>query len=297
MRILFIGSVEFSNNALEKLINLGEAVVGVVCKESSKFNSDFSDLGKIAKKNEIPFYYTKNINEKETENWIKEKSPDVIYCFGWSQIIKPNILDIPKLGIIGFHPAEIPKNKGRHPLIWALFLGLNETASTFFFMDEGTDTGDILSQKKIPILDTDDASTLYSKVTNTALKQIEEFTKQLKEHSYNQLPQESTSGNVWRKRGIEDGKIDWRMNSISIYNLVRALTKPYVGAHISIQGIDYKIWKVNILEKDNYYSNIEPGKIMKKDFENKSIRVKSYDGIVEILDHEIDSIETIGEYL
>ena len=59
------------------------------------------------------------------------------------------ILDLAPLGIIGFHPAALPRNRGRHPIVWALVLGLEETASTFFFMDKGADTGDILSQEKI----------------------------------------------------------------------------------------------------------------------------------------------------
>ena len=297
MRILFVGSVQFSKNALDKLIDLREDIIGIVCKESSKFNSDFYDLGPIANTNNIPYFYTKNINTTETENWIKEKSPDVIYCFGWSQIIKPNILKIPRLGIIGFHPAEVPKNKGRHPIIWALFLGLTQTATTFFFMNEGTDTGDILSQKKIKILSTDNAATLYKKITETALLQIEEFSEQLKRNNFTRRPQKLDEGNYWRKRGNDDGKIDWRMNSVAIYNLVRSLTKPYIGAHINFLDKQYKIWKVKIIEQDKYLSNLEPGKILNIDFKNKTFQVKTYDGVIEVLEHDIDNIDKIGEYI
>lgn len=297
MKILFIGSVLFSKIALQKLIEINENLVGVVCKESSKYNSDFVDLGKIAQENKIPFYYANNINAVETENWIKEKKPDVIYCFGWSQIIDPNILKIPKLGIVGFHPAGLPKNRGRHPLIWALFLGLNETASTFFFMDKGADTGDILSQKKIQILFTDDASSLYEKVINTAIQQMEEFTEQFKKNNFHRVPQKINDGNYWRKRGIHDGKIDWRMNSIAIYNLVRSLTKPYPGAHIIFNEKEYKIWKVKIIEQNNYFSNIEPGRILNINVENNTFSVKTYDGSVEVLEHQVENIESIGEYI
>lgn len=297
MKILFIGSVLFSKIALEKLIDMNENLVGVVCKESSKFNADFYDLGRIAAKKKLPYHYTKKINSEETEKWIKDKSPDVIYCFGWSQIIKPNILNIPKLGIIGFHPAEIPKNKGRHPIIWALFLGLKETASSFFFMDEGADTGDILSQKKIPISFDDDAESLYQKVSETAIKQVEVFTHELKKGNYKRISQKTYEGNSWRKRNINDGKIDWRMNSIAIYNLVRALTKPYIGAHINIGEYENKIWRVRIIEQTNYFSNLEPGKVLNIDTANNTFQVKTYDGIIEVLEHDIENINTIGEYI
>jgi len=297
MKILFIGSVDFSKSALKKIIDMKENVVGVVCKNSLKFNSDFYDLSLIAKKNKIPYIYVKNINSEDSVIWIKEKEPDVIYCFGWSQIIKSNILKIPRLGVIGFHPAEIPFNKGRHPLIWALFLGLNSTASTFFFMDEGADTGDILSQVNVPILPNDDAESLYYKITKIALSQIEEFTSELKTNNYQRIPQTKNIGNFWRKRGIEDGHIDWRMSSLAIYNLVRALTKPYVGAHITIDENNIKIWKVEIIEKDFQGSNLEPGKVIKINEKENTFDVKSYDGIIRVLKHDINDMTIIGEYL
>ena len=63
-----------------------------------------------------------------------------------------------------FSPGLTPQNRGRHPIIWTLALGLCETGSTFFFMDEGADSGDILSQKKITILPEDNAGSLYQKL-------------------------------------------------------------------------------------------------------------------------------------
>ena len=68
------------------------------------------------------------------------------------------------MGVIGYHPAALPKNRGRHPLIWALVLGLKKTASSFFIMDERADSGDVISQEEIIINDDDDASSLYAKM-------------------------------------------------------------------------------------------------------------------------------------
>lgn len=83
------------------------------------------------------YIYSIDINDNSSVKFIRECNPDIIYCFGWSQLIKSEILNIPKLGVIGNHPAELPKNRGRHPIIWALALGLKQTASTFFIMNEG----------------------------------------------------------------------------------------------------------------------------------------------------------------
>ena len=193
------------------------------------------------------------------------------------------ILSIPKIGTVGFHPAELPKNRGRHPLIWALFLGLKQTASTFFWIDEGVDSGDILSQKIVPIYYEDDANSLYERITDVALEQIEEFTSELERGIIKRIPQDKSKANYWRKRSAIDGIIDFRMSSRAVYNLVRALTRPYPGAEIFYKGKPYKVWKVKEVKVD--LPNIEPGKVLKK--EGKQILVKCYDNAVLLLEHEL----------
>lgn len=255
LRILFIGTVQFSEAALKKLIDINANIVGVITKKESSFNADFVDLSTLAKQNNIPFLHVKSANSNEAIKFIKERKPDVIYCFGWSEILKKDILNLPRMGVIGFHPAKLPQNRGRHPIIWALFLGLNETASTFFFMDEGADSGDIISQEIVPINYEDDAYSLYRKITEVALKQIEKFTLELEVGSFKRIPQDNSKANYWRKRNELDGVIDFRMSSRAVYNLVRALTKPYIGADVLYKGKKYKVWKAK--EEDVFLPKIK----------------------------------------
>jgi len=295
MRIAYIGSVIFSAKALEKLISIKADVVGVVTKKESAFNSDFFDLSSIAQSNDIPFYYASNINSPETVNWIKELNPDVIFCFGWSNLIKKEVLNVARLGVIGYHPSLLPHNKGRHPLIWAKVLGLEKSGSTFFFMDEGADTGDILSQKEFVINFEDDANVLYNRLIENALIQIEEFCNQLENENYTRIKQDTTIGNTWRKRGKKDGIIDFRMGSSLICNLTRALAKPYLGAHIEYNGTDVKIWEVELSEYDTTNNNIEPGKVLSI-LENK-IEIKTGDSAIWLVNHEFEELPQIGTYI
>ncbi|MGB5920475.1 formyltransferase family protein [Arcobacter sp.] len=293
MRIVFIGTVEFSKKSLEKLIAMKADIVGVCTREKSNFNSDFTDLTPLCQINNIPFKFVDDINSIENIDWIKTLNPDIIFCFGWSSLIKKELLSLAPMGVIGYHPAKLPHNRGRHPLIWALALGLKQTASTFFFMDEGADSGDILSQKDFDILDTDDAQKLYAKVIDTALIQIEDFVPKLQNNSYKTIIQNHDLANTWRKRGKADGKIDFRMSSVAIYNLVRALTKPYVGTHIEYKGKDISVWKVKIIT--NAEQNIESGKVLKSN--ENTIIIKTYDGAIEMLEHEFKELPRVGEYL
>ena len=293
MKILFIGAVEFSYKSLEKLIELNAEIVGVCTKKVSNFNSDFADLTPLCNKANIPLKYVDNINSNENIDWIRSLSPDIIFCFGWSNLIKKDLLGLPKMGVVGYHPALLPKNRGRHPLIWALALGLNVSGSTFFFMTEGADDGDILSQEEVEIFYEDDAKSLYNKVSNIALKQIETFLPKLQNNSFKTIKQNNDLANVWRKRGKVDGKIDFRMTSRAIYNLVRALTKPYVGAHVEYNGQDVSIWKIEEVEFDQ--NNIEFGKVLEND--GKSIVVKTYDKAIKIIDHDFKELPKVGEYI
>ena len=201
--ILLLRIVRFGLVTLVLLFIVGlgttTGVIGVCTLKGSSFNADHCDLSKICQKHNISWAYMPNINSEEAIRWLADKNPDVIFCFGWSKLLGKRLLNLAPLGVIGFHPAALPANRGRHPLIWALVLGLRETASTFFFMAEGADTGDILSQRKIEISDEDDAAMLYEKVTTCALEQIKTFVQQLNSGSAPRMVQASRQANTWRK--------------------------------------------------------------------------------------------------
>lgn len=293
MRIVFIGTVEFSKHALYRLLAMKAEIVGVCTLQESKFNADHVDLSAASETHGIPWRYTEDINSDASINWIKDKSPDIIFCFGWSRLLKQDLLGLAPLGVVGFHPAALPANRGRHPLIWALVLGLDKTASTFFFMDAGADSGDILSQRQIIIDDEDDAHILYEKVTETALEQIEEFVPQLAAGILQRHKQDQRLANTWRKRGNADGKIDWRMSAHSIHNLVRGLTKPYVGAHFIVDGKEIKVWKTSVVSSTP--QNIEPGKVLMQTDSNHVI--KCGEGAICLLITEPSLELTLGSYL
>ena len=111
--------VEFSRNALEHLLGLGAEIVGVCTLQESKFNTDHVDLSGVSAAHGIPWRYADDINSAEIVHWIRDTAPDVIFCFGWSRLLGLDLLKLAPMGVVGFHPAALPANRGRHPLIWA----------------------------------------------------------------------------------------------------------------------------------------------------------------------------------
>lgn len=294
MRILFIGCVQSSYRELKILLDNQKDVVGVITKSASNFNSDFCDISSLAIEYDIPYKYVKNINDEDNINFISMLKPDVIYCFGWSQLIDKKILNIPHLGVIGAHPAELPNNRGRHPIIWALVLGLTRTAASFFRMDENADTGEIIAQEIVPIYYKDYAIDLYNRIENVECKLILQFTDELEKGINHPIKQEQNVGNSWRKRSRVDGKIDWRMTSNAIYNLVRALSRPYPGAEFEYDGKSITVWRVEEVISDKYF-NIEPGKVVKYNSE-QDFYVKAYDNLVHIMECSANNVKE-GDYL
>lgn len=304
IKVFLIGCVEFSKKCFEAILKLEKQVeiTGIATKEYSSFNSDFCDLAPSAISRNIPFLYVRDINSPQSIDFIKSCNPDLICCLGWSSIIKQPLLNL--YPIIGYHPAELPKNRGRHPLIWALVLGLKQTASTYFLIDSGTDSGNILSQEIVPINFDDNARSMYDKLSIIAINQLQTLLLVINKCQKNKksiydilvsisIPQNHEQSNVWRKRSKNDGIIDFRMSSLAIYNLVRAITYPYPGAQVRYRDQFYCIWETKIM--DYQHRNIEPGKIL--EIQNEGILVKTFDGTILITRHELPQNIKAGEYL
>ncbi len=282
MRVLFIGSAISSKVLLKKCLDLKLNIVGI-CTSKKSVNYDFCDLKKEFKNSKIPTKYVNNINDFNSYKWIKQKKPDVILCFGWSQILRQKIINLSSKYVIGFHPSELPKNKGRHPIIWSLALGLKKTASSFFVIkNPKPDSGDIISQKIVHIKKNYNAEILYKKIMDVAKNQIKEIMEKIENNEKIKLKKNFKS-NYWRKRTNLDGKIDWRMSAKLIHNLVRALDKPYMHPHFTNDNFEFKIIKSKIISNyDNYKNcNFEPGKILSK--HNSYFDVKCGEGIIRIL--------------
>ena len=302
MRIVFVGAIEFSRHCLETVLALGGDVVAVFTLPpdmGKARHSDYADLQPLADKHGISLHRADDLNG--SPDAIAVYKPDVLFCFGWSGMLSPEILAIPKLGCIGSHPALLPRNRGRHPIIWAIQLGLRESGLTFFRMTDKADAGPIISQRTFGLYPMDDAGTVYHRVCESASSQIRDFLPDLTAGKLGFVPQDpNIEPNYWRKRGPEDGLIDFRMSSAAICRLVRALARPYPGAHVRYHERDVKVWKAKITLDMCRWDNLEPGKVLA--FLPTGVHVKSDDGAVCLVDHEFNEgamprMPKVGEYI
>ena len=261
MKIVFIGGVKFSHGILETILEGGFKIDAVFSYDESKKKnySDYVSFDKITKQYEIKHVKVMNINDRKNIELIKKIQPDLILVMGWSQLLKNEILKIPQIGVIGSHPTELPKYRGRAPIPWTILKDLKKSAETFFWIEEGTDTGDILDQEIFLINIDEDAKSLYDKIIELGKKMILKNLKLINQGKIIRKKQDSTKFiEYWNKRNVEDGKINWTCLSSDIYKLIRATTEPYPGAFTFFQNGKVKIWKASL----NNQVSSEPGKIL-----------------------------------
>ena len=231
-RIVFVGTVAEGRRCLEALLAHGERFAGLVTLDPAlaPTTSGWVRFDDLAAAHAIPLLTVRNLNAPENVDRVAALRPDLILVVGWTRLLGPELLRLPPLGAVGFHASLLPRYRGRAPVNWALINGADETGNTMFFLDDGVDTGDIIDQRRIPVLDEDDCATLYRKVADAAVDMLLEHLPALKTATAPRTPQDHRQATVMPRRRAEDGLIDWSRDARGLFNWVRALTHPYPGA-------------------------------------------------------------------
>lgn len=191
MKITFVGAVEFSKHCLEIVKRYAE--VQVLTRSNDGTHGDWAELEGII---------IKDIN-KEAE-LIKEFNPDYIFVFGWSQIVGKEIMDIAPC--MGSHPTLLPEGRGRHSLGHTLNRGLKKSGLTFFWMDEGVDTGNIIMQSGFRIDEDETLRSLYSKIKEAATIFLPTVLESLT--AFSGVPQDESRASYWDKLS-EETQVDY----------------------------------------------------------------------------------------
>ena len=290
MKIAFIGGVKFSLEILKAILHENYSVDVIFSYDESKikFYSDYISFDEISKKHKIKNVKIMNINDEKNIELLKKIKPDLILVMGWSQLLKDEIIEIPRLGVIGSHPTELPKYRGRASLPWSIIKGLKESALTFFYITPGVDEGDILDQRKLKITDDEDATSLYEKMINLGKEMITNNLPLLEKGKASRIKQDPSKFiENWSKRTPQDGKIDWSLPAKKIHTLIRASTHPYPGAFTFFKNSTLKIWKSLYLDSERE----DPGKIL--GINNQGVKIGTGRGIIILQKISLDeSTET-----
>jgi methionyl-tRNA formyltransferase len=246
-RVVFIGATPSGEKVLRYFLERSD--VDVVLVNSYPIDSKISRNINIAHSVDTFVYRCTDVNSLATK--IASQNPDFIFVSSWSFLLNPTILQIPKKGVIGFHPSKLPLDRGRSVLAWQIAEGYVETALTMFYLDDSPDCGDIIGQKIIPILPNDYIEDVLKKTDDVMVGMVETYFPLLKNNCAPRIPQDSSDSTYRRLRTNKDSQIDWHRPAQNIYNHIRAISHPYPGAQSSYQGHTVKIWRAEVLQYDN----------------------------------------------
>jgi methionyl-tRNA formyltransferase len=224
-----------------------------LCDDQAQTKSGRVYLDEFCQAHAVDLFKTRNINDREAIEAIQEKGIDWLFIIGWSQIARKAVLEAPTRGVLGMHPTLLPVGRGRAAVPWAILKGLPETGVTLFKLDEGVDTGPILAQERIPMSPQETATSLYAKVNEAHEALICRVWPSLEADEVELHPQDDAEATVWLGRRPEDGEIVTTMSVDEVDRLVRAVTRPYPGAFIDVDGRRLRVWKGEPLEQGAAY--------------------------------------------
>ncbi len=247
MSVVLLGYHNMGCRALKVLTELGIEVPAVFTHpDSPGENIWFESLADLAKDYGIPVYFPENINDKRWITLLKHISPDVILSCYFRQMIKAEVLSIPKIAAVNLHGSLLPKYRGRCPVNWQLICGEKESGVTLHHMVLKPDAGDIIGQKAVKVEPRDTALDLFKKLEDAAEQVLKKYIPLLLKGEAPRIPQDHTKATYFGGRRPEDGKIDWKQDAQSIYNLIRAVTWPYPGAFCNVEGKRLFVWDAQV---------------------------------------------------
>ena len=256
MRIVFFGTGKFSATVLKGLIDNNHEVVAVVT-QPDKVNGRnnkivFSEIKQYCLEQNIKIFQFAKLNI-EGEELLKAENPDIFVTASYGQIIKQNILDIPKFGTINVHASLLPKYRGPAPIQWAIMNGETKTGITIMKTDIGLDTGDIYFSKEIAIEPQDTASSVFEKLATLGVDCLNEFFSDFEHYKNNHTKQNENEATYFPMIKKEDLKLDFNTKAKDLCNKIRALENCY----FTHNGMRYKV-----LFAVPYLKQGEPGEVL-----------------------------------
>lgn len=264
MRIVFMGTPDFSVPALKALVEAGHQVTAVVT-QPDKPKGRGKDVQMTPVKIQaleygIPVYQPVKVKTPEFVEVLKKEAPDAIVVIAFGQILSKEILDLPKYGCVNIHASLLPKYRGAAPIQWAVIDGEKETGVTTMMMDVGLDTGDILETKVIPLDPKETSGSLFEKLSEAGGPLILSTLEKLEKGTITRTPQ-GESGTSYAKMLTKTlGDINWTMSATAIERLIRGLN-PWPSAYTQWEGKTMKIWEAEVEDVVETIDTHEPGTI------------------------------------
>lgn len=280
MRIVFMGTPEFSIPGLRILLDNAYTIAGVVTapdKPAGRGQQVVSSAVKIfAEQQHLSIFQPEKLNTPEFIQQLTHLQPDLLVVVAF-RILPPAVYAVAKHGAFNLHASLLPKYRGAAPINWAIIKGERETGVTSFFLREKVDTGNIILQARVPIAEDDTAGTIHDKLAEVGAEIVLHTVRLIEQGKASPKEQDNSLATPAPKIFKDDCRINWNTGSRDIHNFIRGLS-PRPSAFTLHSGTTIKIYRSKIADETQHGT---PGKILRAEGE---LIISGTQGAVEILE-------------
>ncbi len=253
MRIVFMGTPDFSVPALVALQEAGHEILAVVTQPDKPKGRgkevQMTPVKEKALEYQIPVYQPVKARSPEFVKILSDMAPELIVVIAFGQLLPKSILDIPQLGCVNIHASLLPKYRGASPIQYAVINGEKESGVTTMMMAETLDTGDMLDQETVALDEKETFGSLHDKLSNMGGRLILKTIEKLKEGTASPTPQDDSNTCYVGMIKKSMGDIDWSMDAAAIERLIRGLN-PWPSAYTAWNGKVIKLWDAKVIDKE-----------------------------------------------
>ena len=285
MRIIFMGTPDFSVGTLEALVEAGHEVCLVVTQPDKPKGRgkemQYTPVKEAALKHGIEVYQPRRIREAECVEKLRQYNADIMVVIAFGQIIPKEILEMVPYGCVNVHASLLPKYRGAAPIQWSIIDGEAVTGVTTMQMDEGLDTGDMLLKTEVPITAEETGESLHDKLAKAGAALCVETLAKLQEGSI--VPEKQGESPTAYAKMLDKklGNIDWTKSAVEIERLVRGLNS-WPSAYTYRNKKVVKIWKASVTDEN---SSEQAGTVVK--VEKDGFYVQTGNGLLKVLELQI----------
>ena len=280
MRVVFMGTPDFSVPTLQALIDSPYEVVGVFTQPDRPKGRggkvQMSPVKELAIKYDIPVFQPLKMRLDGLEP-LRELKPDICVTAAFGQILSQDVLDVPPMGTVNVHASLLPRHRGAAPIQWAILSGDETAGVTTMYSDKGIDTGDMLLKRETPILPEDTAGTLSDKLSQMGAELLIETLRQIEAGTCPREKQDEAQATYDPKIEKEMGLIPFDEGTQQCLNRVRAMS-PWPCAYAQLAEGVLKVWRAQAAEGA---ANAIPGTVLKAD-RKQGLIVATADGAMEL---------------
>jgi methionyl-tRNA formyltransferase len=250
MKVIFMGTPDFSVPTLEALVHSEHEVIAVVTQPDKPKGRgkeiQMPPVKETALKYGIPVLQPVRAREESFIQQIRDLNPDVCVVIAFGQILTKEFLDIPRYGCVNIHASLLPKYRGASPIQWSVINGDAETGITTMLMNEGMDTGDMLEKLTVTLDPKETGGSLFDRLSTMGGDLILSALAKLEAGTITRTPQDHSQATYVKKIPKTLGDINWTQPAAQIERLIRGLN-PWPSAYTHLNGKMLKLWEADVL--------------------------------------------------